>query len=201
MTIKHYTGQMTKEELKNTKIRIISDAHSKAFQEMCLKAGVVYKGCCSSYNSSQHLYIENDELAWGNSRDIFVSSANKEITWAPIDLSNALEDATHFDVDGVFFKIINSERWYYFGNSGWRSILYPPDDTLKISDFTQQQEEKQTTPNIIDKIRSVLPKDAEISIGHNHINLFIDDYCFKIENIEDINKIQSALNTIKEYQE
>lgn len=41
--VKHYTGQMTKEELKHTKIRILSPEHSKAFQEMCFEAGVCWE--------------------------------------------------------------------------------------------------------------------------------------------------------------
>lgn len=199
MTIKHYTGQMTKEELKNTKIRILSEVHSKAFQEMVCKVGVVHKGCSDAYDFSSYLYIDNEGISWGNSGDIFESSCDQEITWTPIDLSSAPEDATHFTKD-LYLKKSESAP------SGWSAkFIYGTDqfcdqdrlfsEIYKISDFIG----KNMTTNLIDQVRALLPKDAEIAIAHDKINLFIDDYCFDIKSIEDINKIQSALNTLEEY--
>lgn len=170
---------------------------------MAIEAGINWCGKADGiahYTEKSFLFV-NYDLTHSDNRERFVNSPHKEITWTPIDLSIAPEDATHFDFEGVFYKRINNDIWYYSlgKNKEWSSISYPDDTTCPISAFISKQKEKQMTNNIIDQIRDLLPKDAEIAISHNRIGLYIGMNAFNIETIEDIDNIQSALNTIRDY--
>lgn len=212
MTIKHYTGQMTKEELRNTRLLVLSEDHSRAFQKMCFKSGVYWDGLADGITNTNvtpmftELAIQSNlEMEYFDSVEENESKINMLITWTPMDLSTPPKGSTHFLHNILWLKKSKTSK------SGWMAInvvgdkVFRNQDSInellpiyKISDFIHQ-EEKQMTTNIIQKVRDILPECAEIAIAHDKINLFIADYCFEIESIEDINKIQSALNTIEDY--
>lgn len=83
--VKTYTGQMTADQLRNTKIRIESVEHGKAFREMVSKVTQHSTEGCAFLNRALFLVVDNDGFVAYEDSDLeyFNDYPYAEIKWQP----------------------------------------------------------------------------------------------------------------------